>query len=275
MQTRSMLVLGALLGPLFAAATPAHADQCAKNPRSVADQAAALINKGATVVEFCEPCGDAAPGKPYTVHSVAVRDGEVLINGVGTDLAYLFLQTGPDELVNVGMRAGCGPSDVSEAIRGGKPTGPTRARTSTPSASSTSSASSSSPGVRPSYPPPPRATAADELAGTWSVRLTTRYSSCPAPPSPAFAEWTIAYDQGQLELTSDTGMDFTGTLDTSRPSSLFRAMLKPKQRPSGTAVHVSMFLKDRMSGWIITSVKTQAKADPVCVIYQDMQATRR
>ncbi|HWO17825.1 MAG TPA: hypothetical protein VNO30_03590 [Kofleriaceae bacterium] len=265
MRSLSMLVLGTLFGTLFAAA-PAHADQCAKNPRSIADQGAALVKKGATVVQFCEPCGDVAPGTPYTVQSVASRDGEVLINGVATDLAYLFVQTGPDELVNVGMRAGCGPSDVSEAIRGGKPTGPLKARSSPQPA-----------GRVPLPPPPPRATSAAELAGTWSVRLTTRYSSCAATPSPAFAEWTIAYDQGQgqLELISDAGTELTGALDASRPSSLFRATLKPKQRPSAGAVHVSMFLKDRMSGWVITSVRTQAKADPICVIYQDMQATRR
>jgi hypothetical protein len=255
-----MLVLGAL----FASANPAHADQCAKNPRSVAEQAAALIKQGAAVVSFCEPCGDIAPGKPYTVQSVAVRDGELLVNGVATDLAYLYLQTGPDEFVNVGMRAGCGPSDVSEAIRGGKPTGTVKRPTS------------SRPFGRPPSPPSPsRAASAAELAGTWNVRLTTRYSSCPATTSPTFSEWTIAYDQGQLDLTSDTGAELDGTLDPGGPSSLFRATLKPKQRPSGTAIHLSMFLKDRLSGWVITSVKTRSASDPTCVIYQDLQANRR
>jgi hypothetical protein len=251
-----------MLGTLLASAAPARADQCARNPGSIADQAAALVKPGATVVEYCEPCGDLAPGKPYTVQNVVVRNGELIVNGAGIDLAYLFLQTRPDELVNVGVRTGCGASNVSEAIRNGKPTGPT-ARTS------------NQPSVRLSLPPPPpRATSADELAGTWQVRLTTRYSSCTAATPPAFSQWTIGYDQRQLDLTSDTGAAFDGTLDAGGPSSLFRATLKSKRHPSGTAIHLSMFLKDRMSGWLITSVKTRNASDPICVIYQDLQATR-
>jgi hypothetical protein len=256
MRSISMLMFGALV----ASASPARADQCAKNPTPVADRAAALVQKGATAVEYCEPCGDVAPSKPFTVQSVSVRDGELLVNGAVADLAYLFLRTGPDELVNVGLRTGCGASDVSEAIRNGKPTGPVKARTPY-----------SARGPLP--PPPPRATSAAELAGTWNVRLTTRYSSCTATTPPAFAEWTITYDQGQLELTSDTGADLSGTLDPGG-SSLFRATLKPTQRPSSAAIYLSMFLKDRFSGWAITSAKTRSPSDPTCVIYQDVQATR-
>lgn len=259
MRPISMLLLGSL-----ASATSARADQCAKNPTSVADQAAALVKKGATVVEFCEPCGDVAPGKPFTVQRVSVQDGELLVNGAVTDLAYLFLQTGPDELVNVGVRTGCGASNVSEAIRGGKPTGPMQARPA------------HQPVVRFPPPPSPRATAAADLAGDWNVRLTTRYSSCTTTTPPAFSEWTIAYDQGKLDLVSDTGAELAGTLDAGGPSSVFRVTLNPKRRPSGTAIHLSMFLKNRLSGWVITtSVKPQKASDPVCVIYQDLQATRR
>jgi hypothetical protein len=153
---------------------------------------------------------------------------------------------------------------VSEAIRGGKPTGPMQTRPA------------HQPVIRfPPPPPPPRATAATELAGDWNVRLTTRYSSCTTTTPPAFSEWTITYDQGQLDLTSDTGAELAGTFDAGGPSSVFRATLNPKRRPSGTAIHLSMFLKDRLSGWIITSVKTPKASDPVCVIYQDLQATRR
>jgi len=260
MRSLSMLVLGTLL----AAATPARADQCAKNPIPVADQAAALVRPGATVREFCEPCGDVAPGKPYTVQSVSTRSGELLVNGAAVDLAYLFVQTGPDEFANVGVRTRCGASDVSEAIRGGRPTGPVRTRTSSPPF-----------GRATLPPPPPRAKDASELAGVWSVKLTTRYSSCSTVTAPAFAEWTIAYDQGRLDLTSGNGADFEGALDPGGPGSFFRATLKPAQRPSGAAIHLSMFLKDRMSGWILTSVKTPRASDPTCVIYQDVQATRR
>jgi len=257
MRSISMLMLGALV----ASTSPARADQCAKNPKPIADRAAALVQQGATAVEYCEPCGDVAPSKPFTVQTVAARDGELLVNGAVADLAYLFVRTGPDELVNVGVRTGCGASDVSEAIRNGKPTGPIQTRTSAF-------------GRAPLPPPPPRATSAAELAGTWNVRLTTRYSSCTTATPPAFAEWTIAYDQGQLELTSDDGADLGGTLDPGGPSSLFRATLRPRQRPSSAAIYLSMFLKDRLSGWVVTSAKTHRASDPTCVIYQDMQATR-
>lgn len=267
MRSISMLVLGALL----ASAAPARADQCAINPTSVVDQAAALVKLGSTVLELCEPCGDVTPGQPVVVRSVSARDGKLFVNGAVSDLAYLFLRTSPDELVNVGLRAGCGASDVSEAIRGGKPTGPVKTRT----APSPSPSPAPSPFRRPLPPPPPRATAAAEFAGTWNVRLTTRYSSCTTVTPPAFAEWTIGYDQGQLDLTSDTGADLGGTVDTSVRGSIFRATLQPKQRPSSTAIHLTMFVKDRLSGWVITSMKTPRASDPICVIYQDVQATRR
>ena len=245
MRSIPMLALGAL-GALLASAAPAAADQCAKNPTAIAEKAAALVKKGANVLEFCEPCGDRAPGPGYVVRTVEVRDGELIVNGAGVDLAYLFVRTGPDERVNVGVQTACGASDVSEAIRGGKPTGPVkRPRPSSP---------------HPLPPPSPRATSPAELAGTWNVRLTTRYSSCTVAAAPAFAEWTLAYD---------------GALDASAPSSLFRATLKPRRHPSGAAIQLSMFLKDRFSGWIITSVRTRQGSDPVCVIYQDVSATRR
>lgn len=265
MRSISMLVLGALL----ASAAPARADQCAINPASIADQAAALVKLGASVVEFCEPCGDVTPGNPFVVRSVSVQDGKLIVNGAVSDLAYLFVRTAPDELVNVGVRTSCGASGVSEAIRGGKPTGPMTTRPSHQSVVRVP------PPPRPSPPRPPRATSPAELAGDWNVRFTTRYSSCTTTAPPAFSEWTIAYDQGQLDLVSDTGAELGGTLDPGGPSSMFRATLKPKQRPSGTAIHLSMFLKDSLYGWVITSVKTSRPSDPVCVIYQDLRATRR
>jgi hypothetical protein len=214
-----MLVLGALL----ASAAPARADQCAINPTSITDRAAALVKLGSAVLEFCEPCGDVTPGNAFVVRSVFVRDGKLFVNGAVSDLAYLFLRTGPDELVNVGMRAGCGASDVSEAIRGGKPTGPLKARSSPPPPPSPPPFGRIAP-----PPPPPRATSGAEFAGTWDVRLTTRYSSCTSMTPPAFAEWTIGYDQGDLDLTSNTGADLEGTLDPNGRSTIFRATLKPK-----------------------------------------------
>lgn len=258
MRSMSMLVLGALL----ASASPAHADQCAKNPRSVAEQAAALVTKGSAVLRFCEPCGDVTPGTSYLVQSVAVRDGELLVNGLPVDLAYLFVRTGPGELVNVGVKSGCGASDVSEAIRAGKPTGPVSARAPV------------GPGYRVPPPPSPRAASAADLAGTWKVKLTTRYSSCPAMALPAVSEWTITYDQGRLDLTSDAGAELSGRVDSTGSSSLFRATLRPKQRPSGSSLKLTMFLKDRLYGQLLHAERTSKSTDPICLIHQDMQATR-
>ena len=65
MRSISMLMLGALV----ASTSPARADQCAKNPKPIADRAAALVQQGATAVEYCEPCGDVAPSKPFTVQT--------------------------------------------------------------------------------------------------------------------------------------------------------------------------------------------------------------
>jgi hypothetical protein len=258
MKTISMLALGALL----AAAAPAHADQCARNPTPVTDQAASLVKLGASVAEFCEPCGDKVPGPRHLVRSVSVRDGSLIVNGAVSDLAYLYVVTGPGELVNVGVKAGCGAADVSEAIRGGKPTGPLPRTARRPT-------------VRPPMPPPPpRVADASELGGTWDVKLSTRYSSCTAAASPAFAEWTIAFDQGNLALTTDTGGELVGALESTAPRSMFHAVLKPKYRSSGAALRLTMFLKDRLHGWMITSVKTSNASDPVCMIYQEVSATR-
>ncbi|HEY5937440.1 MAG TPA: hypothetical protein VIU61_22495, partial [Kofleriaceae bacterium] len=153
MTKTSLLLFGALLATTTHAA---HADQCAKNPKAVIDGAAYLVKKGATVLEYCEPCRDAAPGKPYVVQTVAVKDGELYINGATVDLAYLFLKTGPDEFKNIGHLTGCDASGTSMKITGGKPSGPT----ATPPPS---------PGGRPPPPPPsPRPSSADELAGEWT-----------------------------------------------------------------------------------------------------------
>jgi hypothetical protein len=260
MRTTS-LILGALIATT---ASAAHADQCATSPRSVADKAAELVKKGATVLEFCEPCRDAAPGKPYVVQSVAAKDGKLFVNGRDVDLAYLFVKTGPDELKNVGLLAQCGASDVSEKITGGKPSGPIKSRPP-----------STLPGGRPMPPSPPRPSSAAELGGEWNVRLSTRYSSCMAIAPPAYSEWSITYAAGALVLKSNDGTELAGTIDNKPPSSLFKATLKPRQRPSSAALQLTMFVKDRFSGMLIRTEKSSNLKDPVCVIYQDIQATRR
>ena len=258
--TLSMLTLGVLV----ASTHSASADQCAKNPQSIADKAAALVKKGATVIEYCEPCRDAAPGKPYTVQSVAVKDGELVINGAMVDLAYLFLEGAPGEFKNVGVMTDCGASGVSASIRGGKPSGPIKSSPSTPGK------------PRPPLPPPPpRPSSAAELAGDWNVRLTTRYSSCSSMAPAAYSEWTITFDAGALGLKSNDGSELAGAVDSKSTGGWFKATLKPKQRPSGGALQLTMFMKDRINGTLLRTQKGSDPKDPICVIHQDISASRK
>src|SRR6187549_849767 len=99
---RILLVAAALVAPALA-----HADQCALNDAKVNANAEKLVTVGARVLEFCEPCREKTPGKPYVVKSVEVKAREVFINGKGQDLAYLYVERGKDEFKNVGALAGC------------------------------------------------------------------------------------------------------------------------------------------------------------------------
>lgn len=259
MTKTSLLLYGALIATTTHVA---HADQCAINSKSVADSAAALVKKGATVLEYCEPCRDAAPGKPYVVQTVAVKNGELYINGATVDLAYLFLKTGPDEFKNVGLLAGCDASDVSEKITGGKPSGASK-RLPPPG------------GPKAPPPPSPRPSSASELAGEWTVRLNTRYSSCINMAPPGVADWKVTFDNGAVTLVSGDGSELAGAIDNRQPVSLIKATLKPKQRPSSAVLQLTMFVKDRIGGVLIRTEKGPSPKDPVCVIHQDIQATRR
>jgi hypothetical protein len=256
---RALSLLAA--GALIASANTARADQCAKNPKAIAEAAAALVQKGSRVIEYCEPCGDAAPGAPYTVRSVLVRDGQLFVEGSLVDLAYLFVDTG-SEFMNVGLRTQCGATSVSRAIRGGRPTGPVDAKPPT------------RPGQPPS-PPPPAPRSPGELTGTWSVRFTTRASSCPAATQPTTAEWTIAYTNGVFDLRSDDGSELSGPLDPGGPRSVLRATLKAKRAPSATVVRLTMFKTDHYIGTLVHGEATSRASDPICVTWQDIDAKRR
>ena len=268
MRTLSLLAAGAIV----AAASPARADQCAVNPKPVVDNAATLVQKGARVLEFCEPCGDGAPGAPYIVRSVVVRDGKMFVDGELMDLAYLFVETG-GEFANVGLRAQCGAVGVSRAIRNGRPTGPIDAK---------APATPTPPGPRPPLPPgppappsPPYTLSANDLAGTWSVRFTTRSSTCAAPKA-SVAEWTITYDHGMFELKSDDGRtELEGTLDSGGAPRYIRATLNGKHSPSATVLRLGMFSTDRYSGTLLRGEPTAKAKDPICVTLLDVDARRR
>ncbi|MEJ7603628.1 MAG: hypothetical protein WKG01_37420 [Kofleriaceae bacterium] len=246
-------------GALAITAVPSRADQCALNPTAIADKAATLVKPGATVLEYCEPCRGGAPGKPYVVKTVEAKDGKLIVNGKLTDLAYLFVQTSPDKLENVGILAGCAAQGVSVSITGGKPSGQT---------------SPGPNGTRRPAPPPPSPASAAEFAGAWNVRLTTRLSSCTSIVAPGVADWTIAVADGAVSLESGDGSKLAGTLDKVIGSS-YRTTLRPSKQASSAVLKATMIVKDRLHGTLVRSENTGDPQDPVCVIVQDFGATRR
>ena len=119
----------AIAGLTTLSAANAHADQCAYVSKKVADAGAKVIKAAQSTASFCQPCGDTLPGKRVKVETVEVRQVppmtksgpiyfEVLVNGVGVDLAYTYAQRGKDKsnphtLENVGLKVNCGAQGVS------------------------------------------------------------------------------------------------------------------------------------------------------------------
>ncbi|MEO8703789.1 MAG: hypothetical protein ABI867_27310 [Kofleriaceae bacterium] len=235
--------------------TAARADQCAINDGPIAAKAAALVKKGATVLEFCEPCNDRSPGTAYTVTTSDIRGGELYVNGKGIDLAYLYLQTRPDEFENVGRLTRCGATRVSESIVNGRPRGPNG---------------------RPPMPPmPPRVTGPDDFAGVWNVRITTQYSSCPkvAPQGTEQVRWVMTNTGPAMVLELPSGNKLTGAIDTK--GSFQKSTLRSLQRPSATALSLSQFAKDTFSGTLIRAESIAGSPrDPICVVHQNIWARR-
>ena len=80
------------------AASSARADQCAWIDDAAAQKAQAILAKQPMTIEFCEPCGDKAPGVPVKAKSVSIgspQDGykEIELNGKAVDLAYTYVKT--------------------------------------------------------------------------------------------------------------------------------------------------------------------------------------
>jgi hypothetical protein len=109
---------------LAVAALPslAHADQCQLIDDEVANRALAALKGHPKVIQFCEPCGDKAPGEPVVADRVAKTRGtsadyEITIDRREVDLAYTYVQTGPTRYENVAALAGCPASGVSPSLR--------------------------------------------------------------------------------------------------------------------------------------------------------------
>ena len=109
---------------LAAAAWPAaaRADQCQLVDDAVATKALAKLANHPKVIQFCEPCGDKAPGEPAIATKVAKErdtDGayQVVIDRREVDLAYTYVQTGIERYENVAALAGCPTSGVSPSLK--------------------------------------------------------------------------------------------------------------------------------------------------------------
>lgn len=244
---RILLVAAALLAPALA-----HADQCALNDNKVNANALALVTPGARVLEFCEPCRERVPHSPYVVKTIEVRAREVIVNGKALDLAYLYVNRGKDEYKNVGALAGCSPQGVSLSINGGKPSG-----TGKP------------PPPMPPGPPRPwpsageRVTSADDLAGTWKVKLKTMMTTCSGSPR-TDQTWDIAHVSGKVSIVTSDGLAFEGTSTPFRHD-MYDHKLQAKQNPSSTSIKITQLVKDRFSGTLVIGTPTGNPADPVCI----------
>jgi len=112
---------------LLVATRAAHADQCQVLDADQATAAEKLLTN-ATIVAYCEPCGDAPPAAPAAqVHKIAAhlgaskRELSIAVDGKDIDLAYTFVQTGKSTFTNVALMVGCPVTGVSGFVTiGGK-----------------------------------------------------------------------------------------------------------------------------------------------------------
>src|SRR5688500_7347909 len=261
MRTFLVALTAALLAPALA-----HADQCAIVDKKVAAEALALAKSSGTAVEMCEPCGDKAPGKVFQTSAIT-SSGDRLVRGKKVlDLAYTYVKTGPREWRNLGIATGCAAESVSEYIRDGKPSGPIKL-TRNPYASARSP-------LPPLPPSQPRATSADELVGTWTVRVTTWLTSCPARPSKGDETWDIDLTAGSFTIRTTDNLVFEGA-PAPLTNGMFTHSLHTKQLPSSTVLKLTHSTKDRFYGTIVRGEPAGGGADPICVFQQNVSGTRK
>ena len=114
---------GLLVASIFLISASARADQCSYLTRDQADRAInGIVASSRVALDFCEPCGDSAPGKPYRITEVRIREAgyqnywEILVNKVPVDLAYLYIKTGRFSWSNVATLLGCETQGVSTTL---------------------------------------------------------------------------------------------------------------------------------------------------------------
>lgn len=105
------------------------ADQCAYVTKKQADTAAAYLTVGKSFVNFCELCGDTVfpfddtvSVKDSLVHELPASSTglnqdywELLVNGDGVDLAYLYVKQANGTFINLARLARCPTQGVGEA----------------------------------------------------------------------------------------------------------------------------------------------------------------
>ena len=109
-----------LVSILIAIPSLARADQCELVDDKVATEAITHLHAGAKVLEYCEPCGDKAPGAPHVIDHIAKTTNEgyyaVTLDKREVDLAYEYVQITPLHYENVARLAGCATSGVSASL---------------------------------------------------------------------------------------------------------------------------------------------------------------
>jgi hypothetical protein len=108
---------------MISAAVPAvaYADQCELVSDQVATRALDVLHGHPNVIEYCEPCGDKAPGEPHRIdHLAKQRDTDgyyaVTLDKREVDLAYEYVQTAPSRYENVAALSDCATSGVSPSL---------------------------------------------------------------------------------------------------------------------------------------------------------------
>lgn len=270
---RSFLALALATATAALAPSLAHADQCAINDPTVAESAREVLARSTRVLELCEPCRDAAPGRPYEIRKVDVRQGRVYVNDVLQDLAYLYVEQGRGTFRNVGLEARCGASGVSSYVRDGKPSGPIRAPSPPRPTGSGGLAGAPRGPLPPPGPPQPAATSEDDLVGTWTVRATIQASTCTARLPAPRQTWTIRREQGELQLATSSNQLYRGT-GKARPR-IFDFAFHPDTSRSGAAVKLTQALRDRFFGTFMYAEPTGDPNDPTCIVQLAISGTRQ
>jgi len=114
------LTLFAIILTLFA--ITALADQAAYITQAQAQKAAAFLKDKKQIRHYCNPCDDKGDRVEdiSTVEAVAVTDSkpywEVLVNGKGIDLAYVYFQDKDGEWKNLAKKMKIKVNDVPKSL---------------------------------------------------------------------------------------------------------------------------------------------------------------